>query len=47
MMDEPQMINICANSSCEWPIYKGDQAWKLGNDLFCHIECAMGVLKGI
>ena len=42
-MDKP--IDICSNPNCEWSIYKGDNVWRRGRDLFCHIQCLFEVMK--
>lgn len=41
----PIQVTRCANSNCKWPIYKGDQVWKRGNQYFCHLKCLVEVMK--
>lgn len=38
-------INVCANNSCEKPIFKGDTVWKLGRELYCHIRCVAETMR--
>jgi hypothetical protein len=38
-------INICTNQHCEQPIYKGDQVWHRGKDLYCNLGCLVQQMK--
>ena len=38
-------ISICSNPSCEELIYKGEQVWKKGNDLYCQGKCLIDSFK--
>lgn len=42
-----KVVANCGNPDCKWPIYHGDQVWKLGNKLFCNGGClATELAKG-
>lgn len=38
-------VGTCSNPNCKWPIYKGDEVWGRGRELFCHIQCLYEVMK--
>jgi hypothetical protein len=40
-----QPVNICTNHNCEQPIFKGDQVWHRGKDLFCKLSCLAQQMK--
>lgn len=40
-----KIVGKCFNTQCKWPIYEGDEVWKLGNKLFCHSECLIEFMK--
>lgn len=39
------VVDVCANPNCEWPIYLGDEVWRRGNELYCHIQCLAEVMR--
>ncbi|OCA84466.1 hypothetical protein A8F94_17365 [Bacillus sp. FJAT-27225] len=32
-------VTVCANESCEAPIYPGQHVWHKGSDRYCNLKC--------
>jgi len=43
-LKDSEVVDICANPECEWPIYKGEKVWRRGKELYCHLKCLVEVM---